>query len=253
MTLEINDFRQKINAILNNISLHSSSGQAEIDQCWNKLNQLQIEDQVKIEEINFKGEPSSLDQSVIISNRGGLTIDISGWQVQSDSPEQDYTFPDRTILFPGGKLKVGTSASQGEYSFGANQLVWNSRGGSVKLVDSNGQIISCLVYGNKAHQMITISHVCPEDDEYVEISNLSAQNVDLSGWYLQSMSSEHSFVFPEKTVLAPHTSFRVYTNTKSLMENDFSFNSSTAIWSKSSVCVLKDYLDGLVNEYSYAQ
>ena len=69
-----------------------------------------------------------------------------------------------------------------------------------------------------------------ESDEYVEITNLGTEAVDLSGWVLKDISEGYpSFTFPSY-VLAPGQSIRVYTNEIHPEYGGFSFGYGKAIW-----------------------
>ncbi len=73
-----------------------------------------------------------------------------------------------------------------------------------------------------------------ESDEYVEITNLGAQTVDLAGWVLKDTSEGYpSFTFPSYT-LQPEKSIRVYTNEIHPEYGGFSFGSGKAIWNNTS-------------------
>lgn len=68
-------------------------------------------------------------------------------------------------------------------------------------------------------------------DEYIEISNLGNNPVNLSGWQITSAGGlDQVFTFPEGTILAAGNSFRVYTNQVHPETGGFSFESKRAIW-----------------------
>jgi len=72
-----------------------------------------------------------------------------------------------------------------------------------------------------------------ESDEYVEITNLGNEPVDLAGWMLKDISEGYpSFTFPSY-VLQPSKSVRVYTNEIHPEYGGFSFGSGTAVWNNS--------------------
>jgi len=69
-----------------------------------------------------------------------------------------------------------------------------------------------------------------ESDEYVEITNLGAEPVNLVGWVLKDISEGYpSFTFPSY-VLAPGAKIRVYTNEIHPEWGSFSFRYGKAIW-----------------------
>lgn len=73
-----------------------------------------------------------------------------------------------------------------------------------------------------------------ESDEYVEITNLGAEQVDLKGWVLKDIADgSPSFAFPTFT-LQPGASVRVYTNEIHAEYGGFSFRYGRAVWNNSS-------------------
>ncbi len=73
-----------------------------------------------------------------------------------------------------------------------------------------------------------------ESDEYVEITNLGSEPVDLKGWVIKDISEGYpSLTFPSY-VLQPSKSVRVYTNEIHPEYGDFSFGSGKAVWNNSS-------------------
>jgi competence protein ComEC len=72
-----------------------------------------------------------------------------------------------------------------------------------------------------------------ESDEYVEITNLGTEAVDLAGWVLRDISEGYpSFTFPSYN-LQPGQSIRVYTNEIHPEYGGFSFGFGKAIWNNS--------------------
>jgi FlaG/FlaF family flagellin (archaellin) len=73
-----------------------------------------------------------------------------------------------------------------------------------------------------------------ESDEYVEITNLGSESVDLKGWVLKDISEGYpSFTFPSY-LLQSGKSIRVYTNEVHPEYGGFSFGRGSAIWNNSS-------------------
>ena len=69
-----------------------------------------------------------------------------------------------------------------------------------------------------------------ESDEYVEITNLGNEVVDLDGWVLKDISEGYpSITFPSY-MLQPGKSIRVYTNEIHPEYGGFSFHSGKAVW-----------------------
>jgi len=72
-----------------------------------------------------------------------------------------------------------------------------------------------------------------ESDEYVEITNLGSEPVDIAGWVLKDLSEGYpSFTFPSY-MLQPGQSVRVYTNEIHPEYGGFSFRYGKAIWNNS--------------------
>jgi micrococcal nuclease len=72
-----------------------------------------------------------------------------------------------------------------------------------------------------------------ESDEYVEITNLGNESVDLKGWVVKDTSEGYpSFTFPSY-VLYPNKSTRVYTNEIHPEYGGFSFGFGQAVWNNS--------------------
>ena len=73
-----------------------------------------------------------------------------------------------------------------------------------------------------------------ESDEYVKITNLGTEGVDLAGWVLKDVDEGYpSFTFPTY-ILQSGKSIRVYTNEIHTEYGGFSFGSEQAVWSNSS-------------------
>jgi competence protein ComEC len=69
-----------------------------------------------------------------------------------------------------------------------------------------------------------------ESDEYVEISNLGTEQVNLAGWVLKDISEGYpSFTFPSY-ILQPGKSVRVYTDEIHPESGGFSFGYGKAVW-----------------------
>lgn len=221
----------------------------QIDDYWSKLNKLQALSQVQIETIKYKGTMNRLDESVTLSNRGELTIDLSGWRI-SAGPKQNYTFPSDSYIKPFGTLTIDTYGDT-KHSFGSNVPIWNDKGDTDQLFDHAGNLVSALSYGDHARDKVVITyihhdgeHVRTEGDEYVETSNLANSDVLIAGWHVLSRTNNKSYLFPESTKIEASSSIRVYTNKAPLEHNEFSFDSPTAIWKNShGECRVIDYLE----------
>ncbi|SBS31041.1 Intermediate filament tail domain protein [Marinomonas spartinae] len=249
---------KEINELLSSFASCSPLTRQKANEYWQQLNRIQALSQVQIENIDFKGNPTPLDESITIRNLGGLIIDISDWRIQAGSPKQVYIFPEGSVILPNDSICIDTSGNT-EHSFNTNRPIWNNRGDTGTLFDDEGQIISTLSYGDNASRKTLISHMNydgqefrNEGDEFVEISNLSNDDVMLSGWRLEALTNNHIFHFPEGTKLEAYTSLKVYTNKADLQRNEYSFNSPTAIWNNArGGCKLINYRDDEVSIYHY--
>ena len=92
-----------------------------------------------------------------------------------------------------------------------------------------------------------------ESDEYVEITNLGSDPVNLQGWRLVDIDEGYpEFIFPSY-VLIPDQSIRVYTNEVHSEYGGFSFGRGSAVWNNSNpdTAALYDSEGNLVSTKSY--
>jgi hypothetical protein len=92
-----------------------------------------------------------------------------------------------------------------------------------------------------------------EPDEFVEISNLGDQPVQLHGWTIED-DANHLFTFPEFTI-QPDQVCRVYTNEIHSESCGLSFGfDETAIWNNDADCAtLNDDQGILIDQYCYQE
>ncbi|ASJ10802.1 hypothetical protein A3L12_05555 [Thermococcus sp. P6] len=80
---------------------------------------------------------------VLITNRGIVEVDMSGWQLK-DEKNHAYTFPPGFVLKAGASVRVHTG-SGGDNStdlyWGWNQAVWNNDGDTAYLYDAGGKLV----------------------------------------------------------------------------------------------------------------
>jgi micrococcal nuclease len=105
-------------------------------------------------------------------------------------------------------------------------------------------VIECIAYDGAVPQT--------ESDEYVQVTNLGTEPVDLSGWQLMAEDGEADFVFPSY-LLMPGRSVRVYTNERHIETGGFVFGSDQALWSndRSETATLLDDSGAVVSTKSY--
>ncbi len=73
-----------------------------------------------------------------------------------------------------------------------------------------------------------------ESDEYVEITNLGNEPVDLKGWVVKDISEGYPVLTFPSYILQPGKSLRVYTNEIHPEYGGFSFGSGKAVWNNTS-------------------
>ncbi|MFJ7277314.1 choice-of-anchor K domain-containing protein [Kitasatospora sp. NPDC098663] len=93
------------------------------------------------------------DEYVEIVNQGTAHADISGWLLHADDPGQNFTFPPGTTLKAGQRIRVYTNevhAEWGGYSFGSGRAIWNDKGDTAHLFDTEGAAVHHYGYGTEA-------------------------------------------------------------------------------------------------------
>lgn len=94
---------------------------------------------VKITNIDLSGE------TVTLKNTGSSSVNITGWEIVSETGSQTFNFPAGTIIQPGGTLQI---LSGKEAQAGSNQLIWgkaniwNNSGDPGALYDASGKLVS---------------------------------------------------------------------------------------------------------------
>ena len=73
-----------------------------------------------------------------------------------------------------------------------------------------------------------------ESDEYVEITNLGSEPVDLKSWVIKDISEGYPSLIFSSYILQPSKSVRVYTNEIHPEYGGFSFGYGKAVWNNSS-------------------
>ena len=84
-------------------------------------------------------------EEVVIINRGSEAVDLSGWVVISTVGNQRFTFPNGTVLRPGGRLVIrsGPRAQAGHgILLWTKAYVWNNDGDPAELRDSSGTLVA---------------------------------------------------------------------------------------------------------------
>lgn len=201
------------------------------------------------------------DEYIEITNRGILSIDLSGWKINAGNKGQDFTFPANTVLAPGKCERILTKKDEKRpwyLSFLKSQAIWNNKGDLGILYDNENRLISSFAYGCKATSFVTIRDLCfdgvvkhVESDEYIELINHGDHIVDISGWRINA-GKDQDFRFPEKSKLHPQQTCRVYTNEIHKSSGGYSFKSPQAIWNnKGDIATLYDAHDNRIASWAY--
>lgn len=89
------------------------------------------------------------DEYVEITNTGGPTINLKGWQVSAGDKGQVFTFPDFTLV-GGHHIRIHTNQVHpqwGGFTFGSSRPIWNDQGDTGELRKPDGTIVSTHTYG----------------------------------------------------------------------------------------------------------
>ncbi|MGK7876541.1 MAG: lamin tail domain-containing protein [Xenococcaceae cyanobacterium] len=105
------------------------------------------EPQVLITNIFYDGEVKRVesDEYIEIANQGNAPADLSGWRINADDVDQDFYFPNGTLLQPGKRFRVYTDEVHpewGGFSLGIKRAIWNNKGDEGQLYDAEGNIVS---------------------------------------------------------------------------------------------------------------
>lgn len=105
-----------------------------------------------IADIHYKGavKRTQADEYVEIVNRGTAPGDISGWTLFADDPGQNFAFPPNTVLQPGQRIRIYTNEVHpewGGYLYGSGRPLWNDKGDTARLRDTDDTVVSDYSYG----------------------------------------------------------------------------------------------------------
>lgn len=111
--------------------------------------------------------------------------------------------------------------------------------------------------GGTALELVTIHADAAGDesenlnDEYVVFENTGSTSVDLSGWELAD-AADHTYTFPEGTVLEPGESVTIHTGTGTDTETDLYWGQASAVWNNGGdTVILRDDSGTVVIEETY--
>ena len=110
---------------------------------------------IAITTVRYKGDVkyTQADEFVEIINRGTAPGDISGFVLGADDRGQDFVLPAGTILQPGQRIRIYTNQVHpewGGFNYGSNRPIWNDKGDTAVLRDTDGNLVSSFAYGAAA-------------------------------------------------------------------------------------------------------
>ena len=223
-----------------------------IQSYWHSCFKLMAPLQVQIDHVNTLDS----NESIEIKNTGPAIIDLENWRIELvDNGETLFTFPRNSYIKPSQIIKV--EQQQSTFMFNKPSPIFNQHGCEVRLVDSEGSLVSSWINGRKAHDSVIISHINhdsltgrDENKDHIELINLSTSWVDLSGWTI-CIKDGPEFTFPQLAKIEPCSELRIYANRIEL--GSFSFDSASPIFQlTTSAVALLDKNKQLVNEYHFA-
>ena len=236
--------------------------------------------------INYDGQVkrTESDEYVEIANISESDVDISGCIVEDigkgGKVDNMFQFPAATpVLKADESVKIYTNEyheESGGHSFKSGSAMWNNARGVAILKNADGSKIHEYTYEGEDESEpvevikkadegdIIISYINydgqvkrTESDEYVEITNKSESDVDISGCIVEDIGKggkvDNMFQFPAATpVLKAGESVMIYTNECHEESGGHSFKSGSAIWNNAGgVAVLKNSNEVKIDEYTY--
>lgn len=101
---------------------------------------------VIISSVRYDGDVPQVesDEYAVITNRGGVVINLSGWRLNAGEPDQNFTFPSFDLQ-PGQSCRVYTNEFHPEscgFSFGRGDAIWRNSGDCGTLHDAAGAEVS---------------------------------------------------------------------------------------------------------------
>ncbi|HEX6945795.1 MAG TPA: lamin tail domain-containing protein [Acidimicrobiia bacterium] len=87
---------------------------------------------------------------VVVENRGGLGVDLTGWVLKDESASHRYTFPAGFVIGAGASVTIhtgcGTDTATKLYWCNAAGAVWNNDGDTAFLLDHHGNVVDDLAW-----------------------------------------------------------------------------------------------------------
>lgn len=107
---------------------------------------------VQITSVYYDGKKrSEPDEFVEIANKGNAPVDITDWELQDPSGNNEYKW-ENSVIQPGATIRVFTNETHndsGGFSFGSKNPIWNNSGDVAELYDADKVLVSRFAYGNK--------------------------------------------------------------------------------------------------------
>ncbi|MEV0868936.1 lamin tail domain-containing protein [Brachybacterium paraconglomeratum] len=194
---------------------------------------------VRISEVE-SDDPAGGEDWVELVNTGSEPVDLSGWFLKDDDDSRDWTIPEGTVLEPGARLVLEhEKAVAGGFDFGLgkadevrlfaadgsteiDRLAWTEHAPTTYIVidgevaasaeptrgeENSGPYVPPEVPADHPDAgAMLVTEVFSDGEDWVEVTNVSDREVDLSGWYLldeKDIPAETPAVVPDGTVLAP--------------------------------------------------
>ncbi|MDP7049104.1 MAG: lamin tail domain-containing protein [Verrucomicrobiota bacterium] len=161
---------------------------------------------VVINEIHFKpADKTSPEEYVELHNRGPVTVNLAGWRFTQGI---DYTFPQGTVLEPGGYLVVAEDPARLKAVFATGALgPYSGRlandGERLVLGDQQGEVADAVAYHNEFPWPVG-----SKDGNSIELIHPTLNN-DLGGSWRLSTAREGQGESPwEETVFIDHNDRR---------------------------------------------
>jgi endonuclease YncB( thermonuclease family) len=87
-------------------------------------------------------------EKVVIRNRSGSPVDLTGWTLRDESTLNRFAFPDGTVLPSGEELEivVGCEPAPDRVTWCNDRPVWNNGGDTALLLDADGRIVDLYRY-----------------------------------------------------------------------------------------------------------
>jgi len=161
------------------------------------------------------------------------------------------------------RLRAGDAIELEATSPVTERMVIDAAGSGTAPITDDGQTppsstaTSTAADGGMSLELVTIHADAEGDesenlnDEYVVFENTGSASVDLSGWTLAD-AADHTYMFPEGTVLDPGERITIHTGTGTDTETDLYWGQGSAIWNNGGdTVILRDDGGAVVIEETY--